>query len=117
MKRNELTRLDECGKIILAVRDSLDVLSGRWKLPILISLRFGNKRFKELSKDIGSITDKMLSRELKELELNKLIVRNVNDGFPSAVEYAITEHGLSLKKTIVELEKWGIYHRKVILQK
>ena|SRR5688572_26025116 len=105
----------ECAKCMLLVRDSLDVLNGRWKLPILVSLKFGNKRFKEISKEINGITDKMLSKELKELEVNQLIIRTVYDTFPPTVEYAITKHGLSLDPVILALRNWGADHRKKII--
>lgn len=106
-----------CSGKLLPVSDALDVLSGRWKLRILVSLSFGTKRFKEISRDIGHITDKMLSKELKELEMNQLISRTVYDSFPPTVEYAMTEHGKSLKPVIEELAKWGELHRKKILGK
>lgn len=107
----------ECGKFILSVRDALDVLNGRWKLPILVSLRFGKKRFKEISREINGVTDKMLSKELKELEVNQLITRTVYDSFPPTVEYAITDHGLSLDTVILSLRNWGDVHRKKIIGK
>jgi DNA-binding HxlR family transcriptional regulator len=93
----------------MSVKDSLDVLNGRWKLPILVSLKFGDKRFKEISKEINGITDKMLSKELKALEMNKLITRTVHGTFPPTVEYAITKHGLSLDDVILSLRDWGLF--------
>jgi len=111
------TKMNECEKCILSVKDALEVLNGRWKLPILVSLRFSNKRFKEISKDINGITDKMLSKELKELEMNQLITRTVYDTFPPTVEYAITEHGNSLDPVIASLKHWGAHHRKKIIGK
>ena len=107
----------ECTKMILPVRDALEILSGTWKLPLIISLSFGAKRFKQISKEITGITDKMLSKELKELEMNQLITRTVYDSFPPTVEYAITEHGRSLEKVITELRHWGIEHRMKIIGK
>ncbi|MES2779710.1 MAG: winged helix-turn-helix transcriptional regulator [Bacteroidota bacterium] len=107
----------ECAKCIQAVRDGLEVLDGRWKLPILVSLKYGNKRFKQISKDVNGITDKMLSKELKELEMNQLITRSVYDTFPPTVEYAITDHGLSLDTVIGSLKSWGMLHRKKIIGK
>jgi DNA-binding HxlR family transcriptional regulator len=107
--------LDYCLKMNLPVRDSLELLSGRWKVPILISLTFGRKRFKQFSKEITGITDRMLSRELKDLEMNKLIKREVIDGFPAVVEYSITPHGQSLHKLILELRNWGIKHRANVM--
>jgi DNA-binding HxlR family transcriptional regulator len=118
MKKNKNRIEDcECSKCILSVQDALDVLNGRWKLPILVSLRFGNKRFKEISREINGITDKMLSKELKDLEMNQLITRTVYDSFPPTVEYAITRHGLSLDTVILSLQNWGVEHRKKIIGK
>lgn len=107
----------ECSGRILPVRDALEILAGKWKLPIIISLSFGNKRFREISKEVGAITDRMLSKELKELEMNKLITRTVYDTFPPTVEYAITPHGESLHKVIKALGEWGAIHRKKIVVK
>lgn len=105
-----------CQKAMLPVRDALDVVDGRWKLPIIVALTFGAKRFKQISKEIKGITDKMLSKELKELEANQLIKRTVYDTFPPTVEYAITEHGESLQKVTTALAEWGMAHRKKILE-
>lgn len=105
----------DCQKIMLPVRDALDVLNGKWKIPIIISLFYGNKRFKEIIKDIPGLTDKSLSKELKELESNLLITRTVLEAFPPRVEYAITEHGCSLCQVISELQNWGILHRKEVI--
>ena len=105
----------ECAKAMLPVKDALEVLSGRWKLPIIVSMIFGKKRFKEISKEVNGITDKVLSKELKDLEMNKLITRTVYDSFPPMVEYEITEHGKSLQEVILALNKWGTTHRKKII--
>jgi DNA-binding HxlR family transcriptional regulator len=104
-----------CPKNILAIKDALEAVEGRWKLLILFSLSSGTKRFKQLSKEVNGITDKTLSKELKSLEANKLITRNVYDSFPPAVEYSITPHGKSLEKVIEELHYWGLSHRKKII--
>lgn len=106
-----------CTNRVLAVKDALEVLNGRWKIPILISLSFGTKRFKQISKEVNGITDKMLSKELKDLEVNQLITRTVYDTFPPTVEYAITDHGRTLKKVFEELHDWGMEHRKKIIGK
>jgi len=107
----------ECMGALLPVRDALEILSGRWKLPILIALSDGPKRFKEISKIINGITDKMLSKELKDLEVNKLVTRTVYDTFPPTVEYSRTEHSQSLTTVIVALKDWGTLHRKEIIGK
>lgn len=106
-----------CMGIILPVSDAIQILSGKWKLPILISLSFGNKRFSEIAKDIPKITDRMLSKELRELEMNYLIKRTVYDSVPVIVEYSMTEYGDSLDNVIMELAKWGRQHRKKIMSK
>ena len=108
---------EDCEKCILLVKDSLEVLNGRWKLPILVSLKFGDKRFKQISRDLNGITDKILSKELKELEVNQLIKRTVYNTFPPAVNYALTEHGHSLDSVILALKDWGRSHRKKIIGK
>lgn len=106
-----------CTGAMMPVRDALEILSGKWKLPIIVSLSFGNKRFKQIANEIDGITDKMLSKELKELEVNQLVKRTVYDTFPPTVEYSITEHGKSLNKVIEALYLWGSQHRKKILGK
>lgn len=105
----------ECTKSILPVRDALEVLSGKWKLPIIISLMFGNKRFSQVAKEIPNITDKMLSKELRDLEANCLVKRSVYDSIPVVVEYTLTEYGHSLKPVIEVLRNWGIAHRQRIM--
>jgi DNA-binding HxlR family transcriptional regulator len=107
----------ECTKAILPVRDALDILSGKWKLPILIALMFGNKRFSQMAKQIPGITDRMLSKELRELEMNQLVKRTVYDAFPVVVEYSMTTYGKTLEKLIEELQQWGAKHRKRIIAK
>lgn len=109
--------LDTCLGMIQPVRDALDVLSGKWKLPILIALSFGVKRFSELSRNIPEITDRMLSKELRDLEMNELVSRKVYDTFPVTVEYTLTEYGTSLDPVICALRNWGTAHRKRIMGK
>jgi DNA-binding HxlR family transcriptional regulator len=105
----------ECTKSMLPVRDALEVLSGKWKLPIIISLMFGNKRFSHIAKEIPNITDKMLSKELRDLEANCLVKRSVFDSIPVVVEYSLTEYGHSLRPVIEVLRKWGVAHRQRIM--
>ena len=106
-----------CSRHILAVRDALDILSGKWKLPIISALIFSDKRFKKMEREIPGITAKMLSKELKDLEMNDLVQRTVYDTMPVTVEYSLTEYGRTLKKLISELHNWGTQHRKHILSK
>jgi len=107
----------ECIKMLLPVRDSLDILNGKWKLPIIIALSYGSKRFKELQREISGITAKALSKELKDLEVNQLVKRAVFDTKPVTVEYTLTDYGQTLDKVIIELRNWGVKHRKRIIGK
>lgn len=112
-KRNPV----ECKSAMLPVKDALDILSGKWKIPVIIALTFDNKRFKELQREIPGITAKMLSKELRDLELNQLVTRTVYDTKPVSVEYELTAYGKTLQKVIEELRNWGLLHRKRILKK
>ena len=105
----------ECSGHLLPVRDALDVLSGKWKLPIIMALTFGNYRFKELHRQVG-ITPKMLSKELKEMEQHGLVKRTVYDTIPVSVEYEITPHGRTLKDVLRTLGEWGAKHRKHVMK-
>lgn len=102
-------------QFVLALNDTLNVLTGKWKLPILGSLLFGIKRFTELQRNIPKITPRMLSKELKELELNGMVKRVVYDAMPVLVEYEPTESAKKLAEVIDTMLIWGINHRKVTM--
>ena len=106
--------LKECGSLILAINDTMEILSGKWKVSIVACLCFKPMRYSELLKEVHGISGKMLSRELKELEINSLIERNVLATAPVAVEYKITEYGTSLKDLTQTIAKWGLNHRERI---
>jgi DNA-binding HxlR family transcriptional regulator len=105
----------ECTKMLLPMKDALDILSGKWKLQIILSLTFGKKRFKQIQREIPGLTPKMLSKELKDLEMNELVLRKVYDTLPVTVEYELTAYGKTLKPLMGELHKWGDKHRKRII--
>lgn len=107
----------ECKKFIRPVRDVLDLIGSKWKLPIIISLAFGNKRFKELERQLENISPRMLSKELKDLEQNGLVNRAVFNTMPVTVEYSLTEYGQSLDKVIEVMREWGTEHRERIMHK
>lgn len=106
-----------CKATILAVHDAMDVLNGKWKISIIAALCFNKMRYSEILKDVGKISGKMLSRELKELEMNKLVKRTVLNTQPITVEYELTPYGKTLKKIIDQLALWGMEHRKRIFAK
>jgi len=103
-------------KEIMAVHDAMDVLNGKWKISIISSICYYNKRrFSDILSDVNGISNKMLSKELKELEVNKLIKRTVLDTQPVTVQYNLTEYGKTLQTIINNLADWGIKHRQVII--
>lgn len=107
----------ECTQSLQAVQDALYVLSGKWKLPIIIALTGGPKRFGELQRLVTGITAKVLSKELKELEMNEFAIRHVYATMPVTVEYELTEYSQSLNSIIEALRNWGVQHRARILGK
>ncbi|CAN1575277.1 COG1733 Predicted transcriptional regulators [Flavobacteriaceae bacterium] len=109
------TPIKECTKTILAIHDTMDILSGKWKVSIIACLCFDKMRYSELLNKVTGISGKMLSRELKELEINELIKRTVQNTQPVIVEYEITEYGATLKNVTQVLANWGVEHRKRII--
>jgi DNA-binding HxlR family transcriptional regulator len=108
---------EACQFRLVASRDALEVIQGKWRIPIIISLTYGHKRFGEIQRDIKDISPKMLSQELKVLEENKIITRTMYDSMPVTVEYTLTPLGLSLEKLLEEILNWGIHFRQEIVGK
>jgi DNA-binding HxlR family transcriptional regulator len=109
----ELT--DHCREQMSAIQNTLDVLSGKWKIKILSVLYFGETHFMELQRRLTGIGSKMLSQELRDLEANGLVKRTVLDTRPIRVEYELTPYGGTLKDVIEDMEKWGRQHRQKTL--
>ena len=107
MKKRELSTEQK----IKYVQDTLYVISGKWKLPILIAMNNGNTRFRDLQRGLPAITTRVLS---KELEANKLVIRKVYDTSPVTVEYTVSPYCKSMKPLVDEMIKWGENHRKEI---
>lgn len=107
---------ETCAASIVAIKDALYVLNGKWKLPLIISMTNGPKRFKEVQRDLGNITPKILSKELKDLEVNGFVIRKVYDTTPVTVTYELTPYSSSLDKVINELREWGIQHRRHLVE-
>ena len=108
---------DSCTASLRAIQDVMDVLGGKWKISIVTCLCFNPRRFGELLKLVDGISGKVLSRELKDLEMNKLISRTIKDTQPITVEYAITDYGITFKELIQIMSDWGTKHRKKIIGK
>ncbi len=102
-------------QFVLAINDTLNVISGKWKMPIIASLFFGKMRFTEIQRNIPKITPRMLSKELKELELNGIVIRTVHDSMPVVVEYELTESARQLSDVMDSMIRWGMNHRKGII--
>lgn len=106
----------ECTTAMRSVRDALDLLGGKWKLPIIVGLTDGPMRFKQLQREVAGITAKMLSKELKELEINGLVTRFVQaDTAPVSVTYTLADYGRTLYPVIEALRTWGQQHRRHIM--
>lgn len=112
----DVKSIKECPQsFMLAINDTINVLMGKWKLPIMAALIFGKKRFKELEREIPKITPKMLSKELRDLEMNGMVKRTVYNTVPVTVEYEFTESGIAFQKVLDAMVEWGLEHRKTIL--
>lgn len=102
----------ECTKRIRALDDTMDLLNGKWKVSILARLCNRPMRYSELLKDVTGISGKVLSRELKDLEMNGLINREVSQiSKPPAVTYEISAYGMSLRELTDSIADWGLKHR------
>ncbi len=105
-----------CQRKLMITRDTLEVIQGKWRIPIIIALTYGNKRFGEIQRDIADISlERCFSQELKALEENKIISRTLYDSMPVTVEYSLTPLGNSLHKLLDELLKWGSHFRKEVV--
>ncbi|TCC89979.1 winged helix-turn-helix transcriptional regulator [Pedobacter hiemivivus] len=105
-------KVQQCPRhYVLALTDTLNVMNGKWKLPIIASLLHGKIRFKDLQENIDKITPRMLSKELKELELNGIIERKVYNQTPVLIEYILTDSGKNITSVIDSMIDWGMLHR------
>ncbi len=111
MKKNNLPTEAQCKTRLNAIADALFVIGGKWKLRVIVALTDGNKRFNELQRMIDGISAKVLSAELKELELNGFISRKVFTGTPVVIEYELTRYAQTLDAVLDALSRWGTSHR------
>lgn len=106
----------DCLDILKPVRDALDVINGKWKLPIIISIEVGNERFTDIQESIPGISPKVLAKELKDLEQHKLIKRVVIEDYPVKILYKQQTYADTLNPVIHALKDWGVNHRKKIIE-
>lgn len=98
----------------LALRDAIELLSGKWKICIVQNLALGDLRFKDLQERVVGISPKVLTRELHHLEENLLITRTVNNTKPISVSYALTTHAREIEPVLNALIDFGLKHRQLI---
>ena len=104
----------QCKATLNSVADALYVIGGKWKLRIIVALTEGNRRFNEMQRLIEGISAKVLSTELKDLELNGFVRRNVFTGSPVVVEYELTEYAETLGGVLQALSEWGAKHKDIV---
>ncbi len=98
------------------VETTLQLIGNKWEVLILRDLMPGKKRFSELRASIGSISQKVLTAKLREMESNGLVQRKVYAEVPPRVEYSLTPLGRSLKPVLDSLEKWGWHYKAQVAQ-
>ena len=98
------------------VEATLELIGGKWKGIILFYLLSGRLRFSELKRQIGCVTQRMLTKQLRELEASGLVNRIVYAEVPPKVEYELTKEGKSLKPILNSLKKWGEAHAMKLLE-
>ncbi|MCK7556026.1 helix-turn-helix transcriptional regulator [Chitinophaga sedimenti] len=106
----------ECVNSLSAIDDALYVIGGKWKLRIIASLSDAPLRFNELQRRVRGISARVLSNELKELELNGFVKRRTLQTKPAVVEYELTPYSDTLSDVFLALNAWGTMHRKRIRQ-
>ena len=102
---------------VRAINEVMNSIRSKWKLPIIGVLMTGKKRYKEIEKLLPKITPRMLSYELKDLELNGIVTRTVVDDIATKIEYELTESGRGIESVIDAMAEWGINHRAVNIMK
>jgi DNA-binding HxlR family transcriptional regulator len=104
----------ECNSVMAPIGDALYVIGGKWKLWVIGALRAGNTRFNDIQRVAVGISARVLSSELKELELNGFVTRIVHTQTPVVVEYRLTDYAASLDNVLHSLAEWGTMHRDKI---
>ena len=89
------------------VETTLSLIGNKWKVLILRDLLTGTKRFGELKKSIGNVSQKVLTAQLRDMEADGLLIRTVYAEVPPRVEYSLTELGMSLKPILEAMSRWG----------
>ncbi|MCC0645754.1 MULTISPECIES: winged helix-turn-helix transcriptional regulator [unclassified Clostridioides] len=99
------------------VEITLQLISNRWKVLIIRELLDGTKRFGEIKKSIGNITQKVLTSNLRSMEESDLVTRKIYPEVPPKVEYTLTETGYSLEPVLNSMHEWGNDYRHKVINK
>jgi len=105
---------DEACKLafVMAIKDALNVVSGKWKLAIVCTMLRGPRRFNEMERLLNGLTPRMLARELRELEVNGVVTRTTAGASANATRsYELTASGQQLEGVIISMAEWGVQHR------
>ncbi len=98
---------DAGGGFICPIEVATDVIGGKWKAHILFHLQGGARRFNELKRLLPGVTQRMLTKQLRELEADQIIHRKIFAEIPPKVEYSMTEFGRTLTPMLKVLQEWG----------
>lgn len=102
MVNKKKSELSQC-----PITRTMELIGGKWSLPIIYVLMKETKRFKELERSIEGVNTRMLVKELKHLEGSGIIIRKVYAEVPPRVEYSLTSKGKELKNILEEMKSWG----------
>ncbi len=94
------------------VEATVTLIGNKWRMLIIRDLLDGTKRFNELKRSVGGISQKVLTENLRILEENGLVVRTIYNEVPPKVEYSLTETGMSLKPVFTLIRDWGTQYLK-----
>lgn len=106
----------ECISKVKYISDAMYVLNGKWKFPLIFTLRQRPLRFNEILQLVEGITPKVLAKELRDLEINGFIERKVYATMPVTVTYEATPYSETLNNVLNELGQWGEQHREKVKQ-
>ena len=101
-------------KYLDPITNSLKLIGGKWKVPIIYNLRTGPVRFGELKRILSPITQQMLTKQLREMERDQLIDRKVFEVIPPKVEYSLTEFGKSLGPVLQSWCQWSTENHELM---
>lgn len=101
----------------LAIYDFMNVIVGKWRIPIIGCIMNENHRYTDIHKQIPAITPRMLSKELKELEINGIVIRTVKSTIPVTIHYSLSNSARELEPIFMQIIEWGMRHRMATLER